>query len=161
MAFRKLIATFADKWFEDAWHELNRRIEQATASIVGTPDAIYCGAVNGVPLDAAQHALKANWQPGDPGDFPFVAPRDGTLANFQALCRFPPRPPFGANVTVEVYVNGAPTGLSVSLSLLSLWGIDAVNTIAVSQGDRIEFIAQAGPITEEFYAYLTCAVEYL
>lgn len=155
MAFRKLFASFADKHLEDLWHELNRRIEQAVAA-GGGGDAIYCGVEKTATSDSTPYAMNGAFLESAVGDMPFLAPRAGTLSNLQVRLGLSPTP---GTITATVYVNGAPTALSVTLTNGQIYAIDAANTVAVAQADRIELV-QTSSVFAGTYGRISCVIGY-
>ena len=67
----------------------------------------------------------------------FALPKAGTLRNLTA--RHNSANGNGAAIVYDVLINGAPSGLQVSLATAAIGSaIDAVNTVAVVAGDIIE-----------------------
>lgn len=87
--------------------------------------------------------------------FEWSAPADGTLRNFFVRHNVAG---VGGDITYEWYLNGAATGLLVTLSAAGIVGSDLVNSVNVLQGDRLELRATHAGITTSPQRIMATAV---
>ncbi len=79
------------------------------------------------------------------GIFEWSAPADGTIRNF--FVRHNVVGAAAEDITYEWYVNGAATGLTVTLAANATVASDLANSFAVLQGDTVELRATHGGLT--------------